>query len=435
MLDSSIAYQTTVRSSHVMAVKADAYYNGALVFADLPVSEGDISFSKADGVRGTLNLTLADATGQLIARSTTDPLAPYGQELRIQRGILLPSGSIEWVECGWYRIQSHKAKEWWSRPEDDTSGPNDPNTDTWEFGGASITIQAVDRMGILADARFLAVSSPSDGATVLGEILRLTQDYIELEIPINVSNEDLNSAVPKSITYEEDRIEALQALARSIDCELYVTRDGLLRLAYEIDRETAEPVDRAVPPVTQWETTWTRDGIYNAVVAKGETEESNYPTYGLARDYDPDSATYWNGPFGQVPMYYSSPFLTTTTAAQKAAATRLENVQKNRERRLVIDMVTDATYEIGDVVTVTLPHYKPFRAEIVELSVPLTPADTMKATVETLDSNLISTVVDTVDVTTGDVGQAWNEVPAGLTWADIDVGTTWADLETQNVED
>src|SRR5690606_28980198 len=69
-----------------------------------------------------------------------------------------------------------------------------------------------------------------------------------------------------------------------------------------------------------------RAGVYNAVVAEGteaDYDNDEPPARAVVFDDNPDSATYFFGPFGQVPRFYSSPLIFTNEQAELAAASIL----------------------------------------------------------------------------------------------------------------
>src|SRR5690606_17954166 len=67
-----------------------------------------------------------------------------------------------------------------------------------------------------------------------------------------------------------------------------------------------------------------REGVYNAVVARGEGADTETPIQAVAVDDNPASPTYWHGPFGKVPRFYSSPLITDVAQAASAAASLLK---------------------------------------------------------------------------------------------------------------
>lgn len=68
----------------------------------------------------------------------------------------------------------------------------------------------------------------------------------------------------------------------------------------------------------------TRQGVYNAVVVNGETPSDLPPVQAIVYDDNPASPTYWNGPFGHVPRFYYSSFITTDAAATSAGESLLQ---------------------------------------------------------------------------------------------------------------
>ena len=65
------------------------------------------------------------------------------------------------------------------------------------------------------------------------------------------------------------------------------------------------------------------DTIYNGVIACGEGSELDTPVRGEAWDERPQSPTYYLGPFGRVPQFYSSPLLTDEGMCAAAARSML----------------------------------------------------------------------------------------------------------------
>jgi hypothetical protein len=62
-----------------------------------------------------------------------------------------------------------------------------------------------------------------------------------------------------------------------------------------------------------------REGVYNVVVVTGEGGDDLPPVRAVAFDAQQSSPTFFDGPFGRVPRFYSSTFITTEQQAQNAA--------------------------------------------------------------------------------------------------------------------
>ncbi|MCP9998000.1 hypothetical protein LUX34_24115 [Streptomyces werraensis] len=109
---------------------------------------------------------------------------------------------------------------------------------------------------------------------------------------------------------------------------MYANADGEFTIATLPDLLTTEPA---------WEIAAAEHGVYisarramssenvfNGVLARGENAaEGVLPVSYLATDDDPGSPTYWGGPFGRRPAFYSSSTLISTLNCQNAAKLKL----------------------------------------------------------------------------------------------------------------
>jgi hypothetical protein len=91
---------------------------------------------------------------------------------------------------------------------------------------------------------------------------------------------------------------------------------------------------------------------YNAVVFTGEGA-GNTPVRGYAQDDNPDSVTYVDR-VGVRPLFESSPLVTTTSQAVRAAKSRLRNVLGIPDT-LSVPIIPNPALESGDVILVTDP--------------------------------------------------------------------------------
>lgn len=117
---------------------------------------------------------------------------------------------------------------------------------------------------------------------------------------------------------------------------------------------------------------------YNGVIVSGEGSELETPVRGEAWDENPGSATYRYGPFGQVPMFYSSPLITTAEQAEQAARTRLAGVL-GRVEQLSWSSVVHPGLQPLDVVGVEGEDATPAYYVIDALTIPLGPGEAMGA--------------------------------------------------------
>ena len=119
------------------------------------------------------------------------------------------------------------------------------------------------------------------------------------------------------------------------------------------------------------------EGVYNGVIATGEGTSVTTPVRAVVWDTDPTSPTYYLSGFGQVPYFFSSPLLTTSDAALKAATTILARV-KGRFQKLSWPAIVNPALEPLDVVTVTY-WGTTTKCVVDSLTVPLSPNAAMSA--------------------------------------------------------
>jgi hypothetical protein len=386
-------YLAAVRESHSPTIRGEVWFDGVRVVDSLRISGGSVVYKPNDLSRSALQgLQILDTDKTLLPDSPTALLGVYGHEIHIYRGVDFGDGTSEELLLGKFRVQNHTADEIWARSDGgdyhiDHSPTHDAATDThddWRYVGATVTVDGQDRAANLVDARFLTVTEPVKGNTCVDEIIRLCESEYRQLIDFDYSCLSLVTPLdknpPATVVYQEDRAQAISDLAGAIDCRVFVTREGLLRLEpieSENPPDTLIGTERTLPAPESFTVETTRDGIYNAVVARGEAEENAYPFQGVALDVDYSGKTYWEGPFGEVPYFFNSPVLGTLQAANLAAKTRLKNLIAGRTRSYSFDVIPDPSIDPNDVLRVVLPGREAFPAVVEDVTVPLDPTALM----------------------------------------------------------
>jgi hypothetical protein len=299
----STAFAAEIVQSHVLATRATVI-DGDGVETALPIVEGSVTLDQRASVRGRCDLTLVDdGTCGLVPTAPTDLLAPYGNEIRVERGVAYPDGTSELVSLGVFRIEDSEVEE--------------------TPGSLVIRIAGRDRAARLEDARFetpYQVASGTDYATAIGAVLADAWP----DIPIDFVSTSLTT--PALVAQEgDDRWAFAQEMARSMGMALYFNGDGTCVLAPDI---LSDPVvtlaegDGGVLLLAGRQ--WTRQGTFNRVIATGENTGETAPARGVATDENTLSPTYYFGPFGKAPRFYASPFITTDAQAEAAAQSILD---------------------------------------------------------------------------------------------------------------
>lgn len=328
-------YKAAVAGSHEVVLIADLWYGGMLTASNVPITAGRVTSDESQAIRGRLTCTIASQDSALFPIGTKG-VGVYGHELHIRAGVRLPSGNSELVSLGWFRVQTVTVTERY--------------TNGGTSAGLSIEVDAADRMARVDDYRFMAPEQPGAGATCLSEIRRLARGVVNLATWTGL----IDGGVPSSLTYTDSRLDAINQLAATMNCYAFADPDGNLAVENRVNNGAAVWEYTAADIMA---TTYdlTRDGVFNAVVARGETADERVPLQATALDLTTGSILGWASPFGRVPYFMSSPILNTQAAVESAAITRLSNLVKDRDRLVTLEVAPNPALELGDNIRVTTP--------------------------------------------------------------------------------
>lgn len=354
----SAAFLRVLRGSHQMDARATivtSFQTGtAPSGTEVGVISGDVTHDGTADIRATADLKVSGDW----AEQPDGLLTPYGNEVFIERAVKYGGGSREWVSQGYFRLNS-------------VEQPDAP----W----GEIRLAGADRMCGIVDARLVSPRQylPADS------VEDVFTDLVLEVYPAATIQYDFDAAgtlLGRSLIADQDRYGFLRDLATGLGKILYWDYRGFLIVA--------SPPDPTVPVfevnsgaggvLVTLSRKLSRDGVYNAVVASGEAGDDQAPARAVARDMNPASATFWDGRFGKVPRFYSSPFLTTDAQAQSAAESLLRKVV-GLPYSVDFTAVPNPALEPLDSVRITHPDRS--EVHILEtVKVPLSPLEALSAT-------------------------------------------------------
>lgn len=371
MQEVSEDWLAALQGSYQPTVRVDAWYDGELVYEDIPVSSGAVTLDRSRTIAGSLNLDAASPDGDLVPSSWDSPLAPYGSVLNVRAGIRYGAEDGESVSLGWYVIDSADPREWWVpyRPTGDLTV--DPE---WVCRGTLVKVTSADRMILLDDAKFVVPETPASLSSVTAEITRLARDHV----PVDDLSAITDTTIPRSVTYETSRVAALQSLADVVGCWVRMSPGGGLTLIPQ--EPSPDPVWTVTVgefgTIAEWSRKQDRSELRNGVVSRGQTSDGT-PVQGVA--VEETGPLRWGGPLGTIIEEHSSNLLTTEAAAQADAQTRLERMIRERVSPVTVTCVTNPALELDDTVGVVLPD-RTLTGQVAQLTIPLG-ADTMSMVV------------------------------------------------------
>lgn len=336
------AFREALTRSHTLAYKieilettADGLDSVLATLTEVTVS-GTINVEKRAAVRRRAKLKIVDVSGALVPADASDLLSPYGNEIRIWRGISaqdLDASEDELVPLATLQI---------SDVEIDDSG------------GITIDVEGFDRSQAVADARFTEPYVIASGTNLATAIQAGIQSRIALaDSRFNFASTSYTT--PATVfTEQKNPWESFTKLAEAAGMELFFNPmgDAMLRAEPSLDAGAvvwtyAEGAEATLLKVNK---KMTRRHIYNGVIATGEGPDNSAPVRAEAWDTDPSSPTYYLSPkFGRKPRWFSSPLMTTTDQCSDAASSMLRK-SLGLSQELRFDAIVNPAHEEGDVV-------------------------------------------------------------------------------------
>lgn len=264
--------------------------------------------------------------------SPTDLLAPFGNEIRAYRGVVLGDGSTVYtwpVFRGRIRV-AH------------------------QYSTGNVTIMCTDRAADVADHEFVSPQNSDTSNSVFLEFVRLVSDAVP-DASFGASDSFVTLVQP--LTWELGRAAALDEMAQTMGAVWYCLANGDFVMRRYPWVQPGIPVvgltDAPGGTINYWEAIRDRGMIYNVVTVTGERLNGAAPVYGTAIDNNPLSPTYVNGGFGVRSLLERLQTPATPGRAEGAALERL-SVSVAPIESFQLRCVADASLELGDIVTLDI---------------------------------------------------------------------------------
>jgi hypothetical protein len=321
---------------------ADFFYNGVRQIQDAPITQPRFDGSGSSLVQETGSFTVVyqdDFAREVSPSAIGDLFSPFGTQVAISVIITDGPGFTERIPMGLYLVSETPSII----------------TQRYLFNGALvtkgdlITVSIKDLFYGVQRDRFQIPGSPPDLTSVWREFQRLTR--------LPVTNTITDSVITAAVAYQEDKLQAVYDLATVLDATACMLSDGTASMRPNV---WPAPVDTL---------SWGDDGtlvnagkgmsndlVYNMVVVRSYNSTTGDAvlataeiTSGPLRTQNADGS---RSPYGRVPYFYSSPFITTAAQAQAYANRTLPRVSQLRSVAVKLTEVFNPLREVGDVITV-----------------------------------------------------------------------------------
>lgn len=349
----SDAFKAALTGSHIVVCRADILSNNEIIVEGLYVTDGAVDVDGDANVRRRCSLTVADSKGALASVGPLDPLSPYGNEIRLYRGIALTAGD-EVAPLGTFRIASTKAVD-----------------------EGTIEVTGFDRARSVQRARFVTpyiVKANRNYATAIATL-------VGSRLPGVVTDFMTTSEVTPVLIFDQasDPWKAATDMAQSIGAELFFDPLGVCVLRAQADLDdpvVASYVSGETATILSIENALSDEPGYNGFVVDGEPPDLP-PVHVVQWDTEPDSPTYPYDGYGEVPFFLRSQMITTVSQANRAAAAGLLRERGGTEQ-LTFEAIPHPGHEAGDVVNVARSAMGIDDNYLVQsFSIPLSAAGTM----------------------------------------------------------
>jgi len=296
---------------------------GPTYLGAVEIVSGSVTETANEQISGKLDLVVANEPRWRPSRPDA-PLAWYGQQLRVRSGWKDPTGRVlVWFDLGRYRVR---------KPE--------PSRDVLTVSGDSLQQLALN-------ARF---TTPTNFAasTYKGRVQALLKSILPVKFDPALRDRSI-----KKQTYDRERMDALTDTLAAWPAVLEVLPSGVayVSVPWE-DRSTtvlatyADGIGGTVVDIVP--TTGEDVGSNpNAVLFSSEPDDGKKVLTEAA--YVKSGPMAWGGPYGYVPVFESSPLLTTRSQLAAAAKARLGRLQRSVQQ-VVVTMIDDPRIQLGDVI-------------------------------------------------------------------------------------
>lgn len=349
-------YFAAIEQSHQVRYRASAFYGAEMTIADVPLTtDGSLTYTADAAIQTTGSVFLANSGASYAPKGKGDFLAPYGQELTIDRVVTL--GQKSWaIPMGRFRISRvPSASEYFRR-----------STGDMRIGaGWTARLDLQDRFDIIEKDDFMATTAPKALNTTWAEIKRISP----LPIVYNLTDQPL----PAGLVYET-KAKAIATLMANLGGVPHINRWGALTARPANTWLTATKTVFSIKGTIDLDEGMSND-LYNSVVVTSNKNESILEVAEIRDDSNPLSVT---RPIGRRTYRYQDPLATTAQQAQRTAQIMLGRLSTQQSRVAVVQCLPRPEIELGDYGEVVDPTSgKTIRGEVAGMTFSLNPGESM----------------------------------------------------------
>ncbi len=355
MYPTSAAFKAAVSIDHVVIAKAEVWASDRKLI-DLEIDNGKVSVSTSNTIRRTceVHLTTDRTTANLVPDDGFDYLAPFGNQLRVYRGIQYTDGTEEYIPLGVFVIT-----------EVQISDTND---------GVSMTIRGEDKSIIVSRNKWTSAYQMVSG-TLEASLLALLQNrYPDVEVSFPTTNVTINQVILGADSNVDPWKDAVM-IAQLVGYDLFFDVRGVVTMRQFPTLDAASVVatyeEGNGTTITSLDRRISTKETYNGVIYSVEGSQVTTPVRVEVWDEDTTSPTYRYGVFGSVPTFITTNLISTSAEAIKAA-TLLLNTYIGQQEEIQFQSIVDPSLDVNDVIYIKSEGAKVDRTVIIDsMDIPL----------------------------------------------------------------
>ena len=368
MYPASGALKSAIITDHIVVSKAEVWASDQKL-QEIDIAAGSVQVDSDSAVRRTCEITLITSreTNNLVPDNDFDVITPFGNELRLYRGVEYSSGTQEYVPLGVFVITEVMV------------------ADTNE--GVTIQLKGEDRSIKVSRNKWtepyeIATGSLEDSLTDL-----LKDRFADVEIAFPATNVT-NLKIVLGLETDNDPWKDAVELAEIVGYDLYFDQNGVVRMnqfpTLDGSVVVATFIEGDGTTITSLNRNISTKSTYNGVVMTTEGTDVVTPLRVEIWDENPASPTYRFGIFGEVPVFIETSLIATEDEAIRAAESLL-NIYVGSQEIIEWQSLVDPTLDANDVVYVKSVGSKVDRLVIIDsIIIPLTPEGSMSANARTV---------------------------------------------------
>ena len=355
MYPTTTKFKAAISLNHKVVVYAEVW-NSERKLIDLNIDTGKVSVTANNNIRRTceIHLTTDRTTTNLVPATGFDSLAPFGNQLKLFRGIEYDDGTTESIPLGVFVMTEVKV------------------TDRNE--GVDMVIRGEDKSIIVSRNKWTSAYQMTNGTLEASLTALLQNRYPDIKIDFPITNVTVNQIVLGSDSSLDPWADAVN-IAQLVGYDLFFDVKGVCTMkqfpSLDASSVVATYKEGSGTTVTQVDRNISTKETYNGVIYTVEGSQVTTPIRVEIWDDNTASPTYRYGVFGSVPTFITTNLLNTSAEAIKAASLILNTVIGAQEQ-IDFSSVVDPSLDVNDVVYIKSIGSKVDRTVIIDsLDIPL----------------------------------------------------------------